>query len=74
VITHIFTGIKISCNDKFFKKKNFLTLKVFENRVLRRIYGSIRVEITGNMRKCIMRSFIIITLLQVLSGYSNQGG
>jgi hypothetical protein len=37
-------------------------LRVFENKVLRRIFGPKRHEVTGN---CIMRSFVICTLRQV---------
>jgi hypothetical protein len=35
-------------------------LRVFENRVLRRIFGPKRDEVTGEQR-CTMRSFIIST-------------
>jgi hypothetical protein len=35
------------------------------NRVLRRIFGPKRNEVTGSWRKLLMRSFIICTLLQV---------
>jgi hypothetical protein len=38
---------------------------VFENRVLRRIFGPKRDEETGVGENCIIRSFIICTLLQV---------
>jgi hypothetical protein len=38
-------------------------LRVFENRVLRRIFGLKRDEVTGE--NCIMRSFVICTLPQV---------
>jgi hypothetical protein len=41
------------------------TLRVFENRVLRRIFGPKRDEMMGDWRKCIMRSFITCTLHQV---------
>jgi hypothetical protein len=34
-------------------------LRVFENRVLRRIFGSKREELTGGWRK-LMRSFILL--------------
>jgi hypothetical protein len=37
--------------------------RVFENRVLRRIFGPKRDEVTGE--NCIMRSFVICTLRQV---------
>jgi hypothetical protein len=40
-------------------------LRVFENRVLRRIFGPKRDEVTGGWKKCIMRSFVICTLRQV---------
>jgi hypothetical protein len=38
---------------------------VFENRVLRRIFGPERDEMTGEWRKLHMRSFMICTLPQV---------
>jgi hypothetical protein len=40
-------------------------LRVFENRVLRRIFGPKRDEVTGGWRNYIMKSFITCTLLQV---------
>jgi hypothetical protein len=40
-------------------------LRVFENRVLRRMFGSKRDEVTGYRRICITRSFVICTLRQV---------
>jgi hypothetical protein len=40
-------------------------MRVFENRVLRRIFGLKRDEVTGGWRKLIMRSFITCILLQV---------
>jgi hypothetical protein len=41
------------------------SLKVFENRVLRRIFGQKRDEVVGGGENCIMRSFIIDILCQV---------
>jgi hypothetical protein len=38
---------------------------VFENRVLRRIFGPKRDEVIGAGENCIMRSFITCTVLQV---------
>jgi hypothetical protein len=38
---------------------------VFENRVLRRIFGPKRDEVTGGGENCITRSFVICTLRQV---------
>jgi hypothetical protein len=36
-------------------------VRVFENRVLRRIFGSRIDEMTGGWKGCIMRSFITYT-------------
>jgi hypothetical protein len=40
-------------------------LRVFGNRVLRRIFGPKTEEVTRDLKHCIMRSFITCTLLQV---------
>jgi hypothetical protein len=45
---------------------------VFENRVLRRIFGPKRDEVTGNGEKYIMRSLMISTPHLVLYWSSNQ--
>jgi hypothetical protein len=45
------------------------TLRVFENRVLRRIFGPKSYEVIGGWKKnCIIMSFIIFTLLNILLG------
>jgi hypothetical protein len=46
---------------------------VFENRVLRRIFGSKRDVVAGEWRMLPMRSFIFYTHPQILIGRSNQG-
>jgi hypothetical protein len=38
---------------------------VFENRVLRRIFGPKTDEVTGSGENCIMRNFVICTLRKV---------
>jgi hypothetical protein len=43
-------------------------LRVFENRVLRRIFGPKRDELSGNGEKCIMRSLMICTPYPILFG------
>jgi hypothetical protein len=48
-------------------------LRLFENRVLRRIFGPKRDEVTGEWRKLHNGSFIICTHHQILLGSSNQG-
>ena len=47
-------------------------LRVFDNRVLRRIHGPKRDELTGEWRKLHMRSLMICTAHQILCGLSNQ--
>jgi hypothetical protein len=48
-------------------------LRVFENRVLRIIFGPKRDEVTGDWRSCTMGSFINCTHHVILLGRSNQG-
>jgi hypothetical protein len=48
-------------------------LRVFENRVLRRIFGPKRDEGTGNGGNYTMRNFIICTHPNISSDRSNQG-
>jgi hypothetical protein len=43
-------------------------LRVFENRVLRRIFGPKRDEVTGGWRKVQMRSYVVCMLRPVLLG------
>jgi hypothetical protein len=43
-------------------------LRLFENRVLRRIFGPKRDEVTEECRKFIMRSFMICTPHPILCG------
>jgi hypothetical protein len=40
---------------------------VFENRVLRRIFGHKREKVTGQGENYIMRSFILCTFYQILA-------
>jgi hypothetical protein len=46
---------------------------VFENRVLRQIFGSETEEVKGYGGSCIMRNFIICTHPQISLGRSSQG-
>jgi hypothetical protein len=46
---------------------------VFENRVIRRIFGPKRDEVTENGGSFTMRSFIICTHPEVILGRSNRG-
>ena len=44
-------------------------LSVFENRVLRRVFGPKRDEVTGNGENYIMRSLVICTPYRILCGW-----
>ena len=44
-------------------------LRVFENRVLRRVFGPKRDEVTGNGENYIMRSLGIFTPYPILCGW-----
>jgi hypothetical protein len=48
-------------------------LRVLENRVLRKMFGPKRCEVTGQWRNYIMKSFIICTPHQMLCGYIKSG-
>jgi hypothetical protein len=48
-------------------------LKVFENRVLRRIFGPKRNEVTGEWRKFHIGKLHNFTHYQILVGRSNEG-
>jgi hypothetical protein len=49
-------------------------IRVFENTVLRRIFGPKRDDVTGEWITCTMSSFIICTHPEVPLGRSNKGG
>jgi hypothetical protein len=40
-------------------------MRVFENKVLRKIFGTKREEVIGDCENCIMRSFITFALRQM---------
>jgi hypothetical protein len=46
--------------------------RVFENRVLRRIFGPKRTEVTENGENYIMKSLIIVLLAQHSSGNESR--
>jgi hypothetical protein len=52
--------------------KEELRLRVFENRVLRRIFELNRDDVTGKWRKLQMRSLMICTPHPILFERSNQ--
>jgi hypothetical protein len=62
-------GVKL----KSLKLREEHRLRVFENRMLRRVFGPKR-KWQEAIEDCIMRSFITCMLHQVLQGLSNQEG
>jgi hypothetical protein len=50
------------------KLREEIRLRVLENRMVRRIFGSKREEVIGEWRNYIMSSFIICTAHQILLG------
>ena len=44
-------------------------LRVFENRVLRRVFGTKRDEVTGNGENYIMKSLVVCTPYRILCGW-----
>jgi hypothetical protein len=46
--------------------------EVFENRVLRKVFGPKRDEVTGSGENYIIRSLMICTPHEILFGLSNQ--
>jgi len=54
------------CESWSLTLKEELRLRVFDSRVLRRIFGPKRDEVTGNGENYIMRSLMICTPHQIL--------
>jgi hypothetical protein len=63
--TIILPAVLYECEAWFLTLREEHRLRVFKNRVLRRIFGQRRDEVMGEWRKLIMRSFMICTLHQV---------
>jgi hypothetical protein len=63
--TIILSVVLYGCETWSLTGREEYTLRMFENKVLRRIFGPKRDEVTGGWRKLITRSFMICTLRQV---------
>ena len=61
-----FTCFMYGCESWSLTLKEELRLRVFDSRVLRRIFGPKRDEVTGNGENYIMRSLMICTPHQIL--------
>jgi hypothetical protein len=64
--TIIFPAVLYGCETWSLILRERCRLRVFENRVLRRIFGSKRDEVTGNGEDYITRSFMLCTPHQIL--------
>jgi hypothetical protein len=71
--TIILTVALYGCESWSVTLREEYRLRVFEDRVLRRICGPKRDEVTGNGESCTVGSFIICTHHQIILGRSNQG-
>jgi hypothetical protein len=68
--TTILPVILYGCKTWSLTLREEYRLRLFEDRVLRRIFGSNRDEVTGEWRKLHMRSFIFCIHPQILLGRS----
>jgi hypothetical protein len=66
--TIILPIVLYGCETWFLTLREEHRLRVFENKVLRRIFGPKRDEETRERRSCTMGSFIICTRHQILLG------
>jgi hypothetical protein len=70
--TRILSVVLYGCETWSLAVREEHRLRVFENRVLRRIFGPNRDEVRRKW-SCTMRSFIICIHPQISLGRSNQG-
>jgi hypothetical protein len=70
--TIILPVVLYGCESSSLTLRKEHRLRVFENRVLRRIFGPKRDEVTGEWRKFTMRNFIICTHPQISLGKSRR--
>ena len=62
------------CETWYLTLREEYWLRMFGNRVLRKVFGPNREEVTGGMEKLHSGEFMIFTPQQVLSRWSSQGG
>ena len=66
LITIILPVVLYGCETWSLTLREERRLRVFENRVLRRVFGPKRDEVTGNGENYIMRSLVIRTPYRIL--------
>jgi hypothetical protein len=67
--TIIFPVVLYGCETWSLTLREERRLRVFEKRVLRRVFGPKRDEVTGIWRKYIIRSLVICTPYPILCGW-----
>ena len=67
--TRILPVVLHGCENWSLTLREERRLRVFENRVLRRVFGPKREELTGNGENYIMRSLVICTPYPILCGW-----
>ena len=67
--TIILPVVLYGCETFSLTLREELRLRVFENRVLRRVFGPKRDEVTGNGENYIMRNLGIFTPYPILCGW-----
>ena len=67
--TIILPGVLYGCETWSLTLREERRLRVFENRVLRRVFGPKRDEVTGNGENYIMRNLGIFTPYPILCGW-----
>ena len=67
--TIIFSVVVCGCETWSLTLREERRLRVFENRVLRRVLGPKRDKVTGNGENYIMRSLLICTPYPILFGW-----
>jgi hypothetical protein len=71
--TIVLPVVLYGCETWFLTLREEYRLRVLENKVLRRIFGPKRDEITGESRKLHSEDFIICTHPRISLARSNQG-
>jgi len=64
----ILSVVLYGCENNFLKLREKRTLRMFENMVLRRIFGPKRDDVRGEWRKLHTRNSLICTAHQIYSG------
>jgi hypothetical protein len=67
--TIILSVVLYGCETSSLTLREERRVRVFENRVLRRVFGPNRDEVTGNGENYIMRSLVICTPYPILCGW-----